>query len=296
MSLKARLEEELVLRGRSPHTIRAYLAAVQRLANFHRCSPALLNRAQVREYFVHLVQTRRLKPASVNLEHSAITFFFQEVLGRRHFPDLPRMRRERKQPTVLDQSEIVRLFNAAPNLKHKTLFLVIYSAGLRISEALELRRADIDELRMQIHVRGGKGRKGRYTVLSPVTLAFLHEYLRVYQPKDILFFSRRIGPDTPLTRRAVWNFVQAAARRAHIAKRVSIHTLRHSFATHLLENGAGLPQIQLLLGHADAATTHLYLHVKKNDLLSLPSPLDAIGYAAPEPYDVARPSATLANA
>jgi len=177
-------------------------------------------------------------------------------------------------PSVLSKDEIKRIFDATPNLKHKTILMTIYSAGLRVSEASNLKVADIDSKNMQIIVRQGKGKKDRYTLLSKSNLEVLRKYFKVYKPKLWLFFG--IDPLEKLNNRTLQRIFEESKIRALITKKSSLHTLRHSFATHLLENGTDLCYIQLLLGHACIQSTMVYLHLRRLDVLKVVSPLDIL--------------------
>ena len=278
--LKQRMIDEMNLRGFSPHTVVAYLRSVQDLANFHRCSPAALNRDQIRQYLLHMIRERRLAASSVNLAHSAITFFYAQVLGRRHFPDLPKVKGDATKPTVLSLEEVRRLFDATPNLKHRTILMTIYSAGLRVGELINLRTTDVSSQRMQIFIRRSKGRKDRYAILSHTNLEQLRAYYREYRPADWLFYSER-GKDLRYSCRSIGYIVKQSARRAGIGRRVMTHALRHSFATHMLETGVQLPVLQRLMGHSSLRTTGIYLHVSRADLQANSGPLDLITNTPP---------------
>lgn len=280
-TLRERFHQELELRGRSDNTIRSYLESVQRLADYYDCSPAKLTREQIRQYLLYLIKERGLAESSVNLAHAAITCFFEIVLGRRNFPDLPHQKRVRPVPLVMSVQEVVKLLNAADSLKHKVMMMTMYSSGLRVSELIFLKVGDIDGDRKQIHVVRSKGQKDRYTVLSDLNRKFLREYFRVYRPTDWLFYGRN-GRHTQMNRRSVWFIFDKLRMAAGIFKAVSPHSLRHSFATHSLEGGTPLPELQRLLGHSNPMTTHIYLHVQKNDLHEVKSPMDSIEFQAPD--------------
>ncbi len=185
---------------------------------------------------------------------------------------LPRPRKEKKLPIVLGREDVRRIFESVNNIKHKAILMLAYSAGLRVSEVVRLKVQDIDAKRNMIHIKGAKGRKDRYTILSKVALEVLREYWRVYQPKDWLF----PGPkqNSHLSTRTVEKILEDASQKAGIAKHVTVHTLRHSFATHLLEGGTDLRYIQELLGHKSSKTTEIYTHVSQRDIGRIKSPLD----------------------
>jgi site-specific recombinase XerD len=188
--------------------------------------------------------------------------------------DLPRPKRERRLPEVLSEEEVRRIFDSVENLKHKTILMLTYSAGLRVGEVVRLRLSDLDEERKLIHLHKAKGAKDRYTVLSPAFLSILAEYLQEYRPKEFLFegHDRR----RHYSERSVQHIFERAVAKAGIAKKVSVHTLRHSFATHLLEAGTDLRYIQELLGHSSSKTTEIYTHVSKRSIEKIVSPLDRV--------------------
>lgn len=201
-------------------------------------------------------------------------FYYEKVLGgRRKFYFIERPQKERRLPVVLSEEEVVRLFEVTENLKHKCLLMLVYSAGLRISEALNLRIKDIDSQRMQVQVRNAKGGKDRHSLLSESLLPELREYFQLYQPKDYLFEGESGGA---YSGRSAQSVLRQAVRKAKIRKRVTLHTLRHSFATHLLEKGTDLRYIQTLLGHNRSKTTEIYTHVSSKALGEIKSPLDSI--------------------
>lgn len=217
--------------------------------------------------------TRDTRARTRNQSLSAIHFLARTVL---HQPDLlltiPRPRKEHKLPGVLSRDEVRRLLTAISNLKHKALVMLIYSGGLRVGEAVRLRLEDLDVDRKMVLVRAGKGYKDRHTLLADSAVDWLAEYRRVYEPGRWLFPGPR--PDRHLSARSVQKLVQSAAKRAGIRKRLTVHTLRHSFATHLLEAGTDLRYIQELLGHASSKTTEIYTHVSTRELSRIRSPLD----------------------
>lgn len=282
--LKERFIDEMKLRGLDPDTVKAYGIYVQDLANYHRKSPALLNNDQIRGYLLHLLKERELSESTINVAYCSILFFQKHVLGRKKVADrICRMKRPRKMPVVLDTEEVRRILDLTTNLKHRAVLLTIYSAGLRVSEAVNLKVSDIDSRRMQIFVRCAKGKKDRYALLSMKTLEVLRTYWKLFRPDGWLFSSAR-DRSVPYSVRSVQMVFSEVVQRAGILKKVSVHTLRHSFATHLLENGTGIHHIQLLLGHQSSKTTEIYLHVQRKDLLSIRSPLDLI--AVPEDTSV----------
>jgi integrase/recombinase XerD len=274
--LRRRLEEELKLRGYSEVTSRIYVRAVRKFAEFHGRSPAHLGREEIRAYLLHLMTDKQASRSGVEQAIYALKFFYTQVLERPfevekvHYPKRPK-----RLPVVLTEPEVVRLLSAASLLKHQALLMTLYSAGLRLSEALSLQPEDIDSSAMKIHVRAGKGGKERYAVLSARLLETLRRYFRQYRPERWLFFGQTKAQ--PMTSRTAQRIVAQTARQAGLTQRITAHTLRHSFATHLLERGTSLVYIQALLGHQWLKSTLIYTHVGHPALSKVMSPLDGLG-------------------
>ncbi len=285
-ALRQRMIQDMRLRNFSPHTIEAYVYAVKQFANHFRRSPEQLSSEQVRQYLLHLVQEKHASWSRYNIARCALQFLYQTTLGRdERFAKLPCARDRKRLPTVLSSDELRRLFEVVGHHpRHKALLMTLYGAGLRISEALELKPADIDSQRMLIHVRGGKGNKDRMVKLSTQLLVALRESWRSRPANDagIWLFPQVAHSDRAMQSSTAERIVSRAARRAGIAKRVSPHTLRHSYATHLLDAGVDLRTIQLLLGHTNLKTTSLYMHVSQAKLRATASPLDLL-YPQPRP-------------
>ena len=226
------------------------------------------------EFFLSYKRSQGISPETYNHYRSAIRFFYKKVLLIDWDDDLlPAMKRERHLPVVLSRSEMEAVIDSASNLKHKAMIALMYSSGLRVSEVIHLHYEDISRSDMSIHVRQAKGRIDRYSILSKRTLAILTQYWFAYgKPKDILFPSSSTG--TYLNTATVNQFFKQSARRAGITRKVSSHACRHSFATHLFEDGAPLPYIQSLLGHTDPRSTMVYIHVSNKSLLGIKSPFD----------------------
>ena len=276
-ALRQRMIEDMRLRNLSPHTIEAYVGAVARFAKHYGKSPEQLTGEQVRQYLLHLVQDQHVGWSRYNIARCGLQFFYQVTLGRdERFEKLPCARAPRRLPTVLSRDELRRLFDVVGHHpKHKALLMTLYAAGLRISEALALKPGDIDSPRMLIHVRLGKGNKDRMVKLSPQLLAVLRDYWKARRP-GVWLFPRDSNADRAMESGTAQRIVQRAARRAGITRRVSPHTLRHSYATHLLEAGTDLRTIQLLLGHTNLKTTSIYMHVSPAKLNAAASPLDLL--------------------
>lgn len=267
------MEEELKLRGYSQNSIAAYLGHLRRFALFLDLDHRDASNQDVRKYLLYLLEQKERSHSYVNQAVSSIKFLFNDVLGRYEISlALPRPKRENKLPDVLSRQEVSRLFSTVRNIKHKSILLLTYSAGLRVSEVVGLRVEDIDSTRMLIHVRQAKGRKDRYTVLSEVALEALRDYGKQYRVKTWLFPGE--NTENHLTERSVQKIFEKAKIQAEIRKDVSVHSLRHSFATHLLEGGTDLRYIQELLGHQSSKTTEIYTHVGENSIRKIRSPLD----------------------
>lgn len=275
--LRQRMTHDLQMRNLSPLTQEAYLRAVAKLAAFYKTPPDRLDPEQVRAFLTHLVD-RHASYGHFNQTRCALLFFYRVTLGRDwDFGRFPCQKRPKTLPVVLSRGEITQLLAAARRLKDRALFSAIYGCGLRVSEAVALRPEDIDSRRMVVRVCQGKGRKDRYVMLSPALLHLLRDYYRAYRPTATLFFGG--VKDRPLGRNTVLRACRRLARQAGLAKRVTVHTLRHCFATHLLEAGVDLRTLQALLGHRSLRTTALYTFVSTERLASTPSPLDLLGTA-----------------
>jgi len=270
--LRQRMIEDMTVRNFTADTQRNYIRAVKNLAIFLGRSPDTATREDLRLFQLHLTENH-VRPPTINSAVTALRFFFTVTIDR---PDVTKpltfVAELRKIPVVLNPEEVVRLLEAAPGPKYKAAFGVAYGAGLRVSEVASLKVSDIDSKRMMIRVEQGKGRKDRYAMLSPLLLDLLRDWYRIARPRVWLFPGR--DPLQPLTTRQLTRACHAAAHMAEIAKRVTPHTLRHSFATHLLEQNVDIRVIQVLLGHAKLDTTALYTRVATNTIRTVMSPLD----------------------
>ena len=271
--------EELQRRNYSTKTIPYYLRAVADFARHFGRSPDKLGLNELRSYQAYLLRDRKLAVGTVVGLVAALRFFFNRTL-KRHLPptDIPYPKHPRRLPAVLTVEEVARLIDSARNLLDRTLLMVLYSTGMRNFELRGLQVKDIDSKSMLIHIQRGKGGRDRYVPLSPKLLETLREYWRWMKPKTWLFPGtvHNWRADKPITPKVVWDACQFAARRAGIKKRVYAHLLRHSYATHLLEAGADLRTIQLLLGHVRLEHTAVYLHLSRRHLQAFPSPLDTL--------------------
>lgn len=273
--LRTRMEHDLVVRGRSEHTRRAYVRAVADLARYHHRSPDQLTDDDVQQYLRYLIEERRFAWASCRQTVGALRFFYEVTLGRaRRAFSIPLPKGAKRLPQILSREEVARVLDGTQNLKHRVLLMTTYAAGLRVSEAVRVRVTDIDSQRMLIRVEQGKGMKDRYTLLSPRLLDELRRSYRIYRPVEWLFTDRR--RHTPMDPRSASRMYQVAKKRAGIHKAGGIHTLRHSFATHLLESGIDVVSIQRLLGHARVETTAHSLPVTPQRVGKRASPLDLL--------------------
>ena len=277
--LRQKMLEELQRRNDSHRTAKTYLRIVRDFAqHFHR-SPDKLGPEQIRQYQAYLFQTRKLNAASVASHASALRFFFIKTLHRHFLSEfIPFPKWPKRLPTVLSPEEVSRLIDGARNLYHRTLLMTLYSTAVRRSELCRLKVEDIDSKRMMIRIRQGKGRRDRDIPLSPKLLETLRVYWRWMQPATFLFpgMVKGVRSDVPITPNVVWLACQHAARAAGITKHLSPHSLRHSWATHMLEAGADLRTIQFLLGHARLEHTLVYLHLSHKHLQAIPNPLDSL--------------------
>ena len=279
--LRKRMIEDMQLRNLHPHTQANYVHHVLGFAKYFGLSPEVLDLEAIRQYQLYLLNERKLSPETINQCISAIKFLYLTTLEMPWTDEyFPRIRRAHKLPVVLSQEEVLAFFDHIPSLKYRAALMLCYGAGLRISEALALRVSDIDSKRGLLRIEQGKGAKDRYAMLSPRLLDVLRRYYRTTRPpaatlNDYLFPSWR--KDRHLSTTSLSLACREAAARAGISRRVTVHTLRHSFATHLLENGAEMRVIQVLLGHSRIETTARYASVSPRVVAATVSPLDKLG-------------------
>ena len=259
----------------SENTISTYSDLFEEFINHHhQVDYTTIGEATIVAYLRYLVNERKISISYQNQSINAIKFYYERVQGgQRKFYMVDRPRRERSLPNVLSEGEVVALFSKIDNLKHKAMMLLTYSAGLRLSELINLKIIDIDSGRMQVKVMQSKGKKDRYTLLSPKALAYLRKYVKEFKPKEWLFEGMDGGQYSP---RSAQSILKTAVQKAGIVKQVSMHTLRHSFATHLLEQGTDLRYIQSLLGHDSSRTTEIYTHITTKGFDQIKSPLDKL--------------------
>jgi site-specific recombinase XerD len=273
--LRRRFIEDMTVRNLSPTTQQSYVYAVAKFSRFFdNRSPDRLGLAEIRAFQLHLVAQKHAW-SSINQVVAALRFFFGVTLDRKDvIAKIPTAKEPRRLPVVLSADEVVRFLEAVPNLKHRTALTTAYAAGLRVSEVLSLTIHNIDSSRMLIHVEQGKGGKDRYVMLSPQLLIILRSYYKLAKPRRPWLFPGR--GDGPIQSAILHAACRGACEAAGLDKHVTVHTLRHSFATHLLENGTNIRIIQALLGHSNLATTALYTQVATSTIRATQSPLDRL--------------------
>lgn len=254
--------------------MKGYLYYNRDFLNFTGKNPSDINDHDVKDYLLYLAEEKESAASTLNQAINALKFYYGTMLKKKFVYKVKRPRKDKKLPVVLSKEEVARIINSVDNMKHRTILMLVYSAGLRVGEVVRLKPEDIDSKRMLIHIKGSKGRKDRYTLLSEKTLEVLRAYWRKYKPEKWLFEGARDG--RYLSIRSVQKVFEQACDKAGIRKEITIHGLRHSFATHLLEGGTDLRYIQELLGHKDSKTTEIYTHVSTKSLGKIKSPLDSI--------------------
>ena len=268
--------EELKLKAYSPSTIRTYLNEMSQLLQIMQNIPAdELTPELMRKYLVYCFDKLQLSENTLHSRMNAMKFYYEQVLHReKFFWSIPRPKKPLLLPKLLNETELAKLFNALKNKKHKAMLFTAYSAGLRVSEIVNLKIEDIDSKRMQILVQRAKGKKDRYVNLSPVLLDILRKYIQEYRPKPKIYLFESEDSRTAYPTRTVQQIFSNAKHKAGITKAVGVHSLRHSFATHLLDKGTDIKYIKDILGHFNIKTTERYLHVSKRQLVNVASPFD----------------------
>ena len=280
--LRQRMTEDMEIRNLSPNTQLAYLQQVSSFAKYCQRSPEVVGPEEIRAYQVHLTNERKLAPGSLSIIASALRFLYKVTLKRAWVDaEIPLPKKPFILPVILSREEVAHFFESIASLKHRTILMTAYAAGLRVSEVTRLKLTDIDSQRMMIRVDQGKGRKDRYVMLSPQLLEILRAYWQTARPKQWLFPGDILG--RPITRGAVEAACQKARRVSGIKKPITPHSLRHGFATHLLEAGTDVRKIQLLMGHRSLATTARYLKVATTTVCATTSPFDLLPRPEPTP-------------
>lgn len=268
------VKNELILRKYSAKTQKAYLGHIKRFLQFCSKNIEEIDNGDIKKYLLKLIDQEK-SSVYINQAISALEFLFKSIGQPDYFSfDINRPKREKKLPGVLSKDEVFKIIEAIDNLKHKALIMLIYSGGLRVSEAAKLKIEDVDSKRNLIYIKAAKGRKDRCTILSKAALEVTRLYFKIYKPAIWLFEGQ--GKEEHITERTIQRVFENAANKAGIRKKATVHTLRHSFATHLLENGTDLRYIQELLGHESSTTTEIYTHVSEKDFGRIQSPLDRI--------------------
>lgn len=268
------MRRELTSRKYSSKTIKAYVHYNNELLRFAKKSPGDIDNEDVKNYLFYLADRKESSASTLNIVINALKFYYGGILKRNFAYDIKRPKKDKKLPVVLSREEVSRILSSVANVKHRAILMLTYSAGLRVGEVVRLKIEDIDAQRKLIHVRGAKGRKDRYTLLSDVALKILKIYTESHQPKVWLFPST--DAESHITTRTAQRIFEQACGNAGIKKEVTVHSLRHSFATHLLESGIDLRYIQELLGHKSSKTTEIYTHVSNRELSKIKNPLDSI--------------------
>jgi integrase/recombinase XerD len=274
--LRRRMIEDMQVRNFSPHTQNSYVQQVSLFARHFSKSPEELGPDEIRSYQVYLTNERKLTPSSILIAIAALRFLYKVTLHKDWSLEeiIPAPKKPQKLPIVLSPEEVLQFLSCVQSIKHRTILTICYAAGLRISEAISLKVADIDNKRMVIRVEQGKGQKDRYVMLSPKLLKVLRAWWPVEKPKQWLFPGDRVG--SHITKDSVEQACQKARQRCGIPKPITPHSLRHCFATHLVESGTDVRTIQLLLGHRSLATTARYLRIATSKVCSTASPLDLL--------------------
>ena len=282
--LRQRMTEDMQLRNLALNTQVSYLHQVSCFARHFNKSPAVLGEEEIRAYQVYLTTEKKLAPCSIHIAVAALRFLYKITLKRDWTVEdvLPLPKKPQTLPVVLSPEEVQQFLACVENVKHRAILTTCYAAGLRISEAVHLKPTAIDSRRMVIRVEQGKGQKDRYVMLSPALLEILRSYWRVARPREWLFPGGD-RPSEPITRDAVGQACQRALRLSGLSKPVTPHSLRHAFAVHLLEAGADVRTIQLLLGHRSLATTARYLRLATSKVCATASPLELLPRPAPAP-------------
>ena len=274
--LHDRMQEDLLLKAYSPHTQRAYLGCARHFARHYLRSPEEMGEPEIRSFLLHLVRERKASPATLSMYVNALKFLYNVTLKRPEaVKGISHPKRPKTLPVILSPEEVLRILAAVRSVKHKAIMATAYAAGLRISEVCGLRLADIDSQRRRLHIRAGKGKKDRYVMLGESLLALLRQYYQAARPEGEYLFPGQ-KPQRHITPSAVRQVLQRVIRQTGLVKRVTMHTLRHCFATHLLEAGTDIRILQVLLGHSSIRTTLRYTHITDRLVQKLVSPLEMI--------------------
>lgn len=271
--LQQKMLLNMELRGFSPSTIKSYIGEAKKFVKFYNKSPDLMGELEVKNYLHYLIKIRKCSNSTIRQVYSSLKYLYFNTLNQDWFLNkIPLIKKEKKLPIVLTRKQIDAIFSATKKIKYLSIFKLIYSSGLRVSEASKLKVKDIESDQMRIRVEQGKNRKDRYTILSKNGLETLRDYWKAHKPKEYLFHGNR--PMKPITTRPIQAEFRRVRAIAGIKEQATLHSLRHSFATHLLESGYDIMTIKMLLGHSCVKTTCIYLHVMQDGKINLKSPLD----------------------
>lgn len=280
----AKLRFDMEMRDLRERTINDYQRRIRSFLNYFSKPINQIHEPEIQEYLHYLLHTKKINPSSVNSYNSAIRFLYAHTLDiNLNIKKIPRAKQTRRFPELPTKDELIRLFDSAPSLMYKAILMTIYGSGLRISEAANLKISDIDSKNMRILIRGGKGNRDRYACLPETTLAILRDYYRQYRPKEWLFMTR---VNTKMSIRAIQDAFRTAIETSGIKKHLTVHTLRHAYATHLLESGVSLIAIKQLLGHVRFETTSWYVRFADSDVLKVKSPIDSLSKKRGRPRKV----------
>ena len=274
-SLRLKFAEFIQFKNFSDKTLKSYLSEMVKLSNYYQRSPELIGHEEIFQYILHLQNDKKLSYSSCNVALSAFKCFYNQFLGNGTIVlKVPSRKRPKKLPIIYSQSEVQKIIQNTVQPKYRMMFMTAYGTGLRLSELVNLKVGDIDSQRMNIFVRCSKGKRDRYTILPQKLLEALRIYYQMFQPKEWLFYSCK--PHQQLSVDTVSRAFRLAKQKAGIPKEGGLHTLRHCFATHLLEDKTDIKTVQHLLGHSDISTTMIYLHVTNNLISSVRSPVERI--------------------
>lgn len=282
--LRQKMINDMKLRRFSTDTQRLYVHAVEDLAKYYNRSPDLISEEEVWEYLLYLQEERKLKWSSCNCMAAGLNFFYKTTLRDQNIQfKIPKRKHTRTLPTIFSRADLTKLFDATENLRDRMMLITAYSAGLRVSELISLKPEHIESNRKLIRVEQGKGNKDRYTLLSDKLIKDLKVYWKRYHPKEYLFYPQG-NPNRPLGKNRAWKIFNAAKNKAGLTRGRGIHSLRHSFATHLLEDGVDLYSIKTFLGHSSISTTMIYLRLTANRIKDIKSPFDMYESAMEAPH------------
>ena len=284
--LKQKMINDMKLRRFAVGTQKLYIYAVEDLARYYHRSPDLISEEEAHGYLLYLQEEKKLEWGSCNCMAAGLNFFYKITLKEKNIKfKIPKRKHTKKLPTIFSRSDLIKLFDATDSLRNRVILTTAYSAGLRVSEVVSLKPVHIESGRKLIRVEQGKGNKDRYTLLSGKLLKQLRVYWKRYHPKEYLFYPTG-NPHKPLTKNMAWKIFNKAKKRAGLKRGKGIHSLRHSFATHLLEDGVDLYSIKTFLGHSSISTTMIYLRLTQNGIKKIKSPFDRYDPAIVEVSDV----------